>query len=539
MATIPLRGDRAAHDSKSYPRLHASDLDAGTPVQHLPTVEEEQLPQWDGEKWVGVNLTSSTITPQILRYDAETKAYLYYSLDAAGLTAALAAASEDDAVILPPCNITGDFTVPVGVTLIGQGPGASQILGTVTLSTESDFHSLWVQKNNVSPEEAIAVIGPETGGAQIRDSRIGCLCSGAAGDATGIATTDGWIAMRNTYIRVSAQNPVATARIFRSSGGQTCEAHTCVLANTGSLADPPAANWGLYEGNQPFLSSCTWHAGYSVPNISYRPGDRAPLVHAHLLADITDYTPGAGSGDMLQSVYDTDSDNIVEQADYAAAAGYANEAGYAATAGSQHANTADSADALRGIPVDVTGLSQESDDGLVLTFVPENVLFQARPISGSYMTKADYDPNHDGVVNNAAALNGHPDTDFAAAGHSHTAEKRQLLATVEGSLEVRVGRLKFPNHTGTTFTLLGIYLDIHTPPGGADLIVNLKKDGQALTTPENRPRIAAGSLVGNTAALSPTSWADGETITVDIEQVGSAAAGSDLTITLVYRQENP
>ncbi len=535
MAQIPLRGDRAAHDSKGYPRLHASDLDAGTPIQHLPTVAEGQLPQWDGTQWIGVNLTASTITPQILRYDAETKAYLYYSLDAAGLTAALAAASEDDAVILPPCNITGDFTIPLGVILIGQGPGASQILGTITLSAKSELHSVWVQKNNVSIDEAVAIIGPETEGAQIQDCRIGCLCSDIAGNAIGILVTDGWVGVRNTYIRVTAQNPASIARVFRSDGSQACEAYTCILANTGSLFDAPADNWGIYDGNQPFLSSCTWHTGYSAPNISYRPGDRAPLAHTHLLTDITDYTPGAGSGDMLQSVYDTDSDNIVEQADYAAAAGYANEAGYAATAGSQHANTADSADALRGIPVDVTGLSQGSDGGLVLTFVPGNMIFQARPISGSYMTKADYDTNQDGVVDNAAALNGHPDTYFAVAGHSHTAEKRQLLATVEGSVEVRAGKLKFPNHTGTSYTLLGVYLDIDTAPLGADLIVNVKKNGQTLTTPENRPHIAAGSLAGNTAALSLTSWADGETITVDVDQVGSAAAGSDLTITMVYR----
>jgi hypothetical protein len=53
MAEIPLRGDRDARDSLGYPSLHASDLEANTPVQHMPTdADVGQVPSWDGDKWI-------------------------------------------------------------------------------------------------------------------------------------------------------------------------------------------------------------------------------------------------------------------------------------------------------------------------------------------------------------------------------------------------------------------------------------------------------------------------------------------------------
>jgi hypothetical protein len=53
MAEIPIRSDRAAHNSIDYPELHAKDLDDGTPIQHLPADPEVgDMVQWDGTKWV-------------------------------------------------------------------------------------------------------------------------------------------------------------------------------------------------------------------------------------------------------------------------------------------------------------------------------------------------------------------------------------------------------------------------------------------------------------------------------------------------------
>jgi hypothetical protein len=53
---IPLKGDRSAHDALAYPTKHASDLEAGTPVYHVPVgAVVGQTVRWDGTKWVAYN----------------------------------------------------------------------------------------------------------------------------------------------------------------------------------------------------------------------------------------------------------------------------------------------------------------------------------------------------------------------------------------------------------------------------------------------------------------------------------------------------
>jgi hypothetical protein len=61
MTEIPLRGDRAARDSLGYPTLHASDLEAGTPVQHLPdSASAGDAPIWNGSVWYPSPVTSGS-----------------------------------------------------------------------------------------------------------------------------------------------------------------------------------------------------------------------------------------------------------------------------------------------------------------------------------------------------------------------------------------------------------------------------------------------------------------------------------------------
>lgn len=61
MTEIPLRGDRAARDSLGYPSLHASDLEAGTPVQHMPDgAASGDAPVWNGTVWVPSPVTSGS-----------------------------------------------------------------------------------------------------------------------------------------------------------------------------------------------------------------------------------------------------------------------------------------------------------------------------------------------------------------------------------------------------------------------------------------------------------------------------------------------
>jgi len=49
-------------------------------------------------------------------------------------------------------------------------------------------------------------------------------------------------------------------------------------------------------------------------------------------------------------------------------------------------------------------------------------------------------------------------------------------------------------------------------------------------TQANRPTIAISGTTNKTTGMSVTSWADGDYLTVDVDQVGSTAAGANLTV---------
>ncbi len=82
-----------------------------------------------------------------------------------------------------------------------------------------------------------------------------------------------------------------------------------------------------------------------------------------------------------------------------------------------------------------------------------------------------------------------------------------------------------------------------TPPTGADIIADINK-GSGLTptfstiftTQGNRPRVLAGNRVGAPATpdLAQREMVTGDTLLVDIDQVGSSTAGSDLSITVLF-----
>jgi len=71
-----------------------------------------------------------------------------------------------------------------------------------------------------------------------------------------------------------------------------------------------------------------------------------------------------------------------------------------------------------------------------------------------------------------------------------------------------------------------------TPPVGADIIVDINKNGTTIfTTQGNRPTIPDGQNKGaKSATPDVTAIAEGDIITIDCDQVGSTTPGSDLTV---------
>jgi len=88
-----------------------------------------------------------------------------------------------------------------------------------------------------------------------------------------------------------------------------------------------------------------------------------------------------------------------------------------------------------------------------------------------------------------------------------------------------------------SLTITKVKLVVKTAPTGAAIIVDINKNGTTIfTTQGNRPQIAAGATTGDSGAPDVTALAEGDKLTIDIDQIGSTIAGADLTVEVVADQ---
>jgi hypothetical protein len=71
-------------------------------------------------------------------------------------------------------------------------------------------------------------------------------------------------------------------------------------------------------------------------------------------------------------------------------------------------------------------------------------------------------------------------------------------------------------------------------PTGTALIFDINKNGTSLwaSTQANRIQIAASAVSGTQTSFDTTALAEGDVLTIDIDQIGSTIAGQDITVTL-------
>jgi hypothetical protein len=105
-----------------------------------------------------------------------------------------------------------------------------------------------------------------------------------------------------------------------------------------------------------------------------------------------------------------------------------------------------------------------------------------------------------------------------------------------GALTVTAGTQRLP--IDGSYTVVGTRLTAGTAPTGADLIIDVNKNGTSIyTTQANRPTITAGQNAGGPGATPDvTALIAGDYLTVDIDQIGSTVAGSDLTVTVMVNK---
>jgi|SRR5690242_13543081 len=111
-----------------------------------------------------------------------------------------------------------------------------------------------------------------------------------------------------------------------------------------------------------------------------------------------------------------------------------------------------------------------------------------------------------------------------------------VIFAFTGTAVVTTGVLRWYNRTGRTLTVIGAWTAFNTAPTGADGVVDVNKNGTTIfTTQANRPKATAGSNGGVLATPDVTSVADGDYLTVDLDQIGSSVAGANVTVGVVYR----
>jgi hypothetical protein len=100
----------------------------------------------------------------------------------------------------------------------------------------------------------------------------------------------------------------------------------------------------------------------------------------------------------------------------------------------------------------------------------------------------------------------------------------------QGSLAVAPGTIRMP--IDGTYTIVNARVMVGTAPTGADIVVDINKNGSTIfTTQANRPRITAGTnSSGASATPDITALAANDYLTVDIDQIGSGTPGSDLSV---------
>jgi hypothetical protein len=149
-------------------------------------------------------------------------------------------------------------------------------------------------------------------------------------------------------------------------------------------------------------------------------------------------------------------------------------------------------------------------------------------------TVADWDSDTDpGDLDAALDQLAERVTDVEEAGYIASITDQHIF-TREGEVEATAGTLRLYNHTGAALTITRVWADVNTAPTGASLIVDVHKDGTTIfTTQSNRPTITATNYEDD-GTPDVTTWADGSYLTMDVDQVGSTVAGSDLTVTVVF-----
>jgi hypothetical protein len=128
-------------------------------------------------------------------------------------------------------------------------------------------------------------------------------------------------------------------------------------------------------------------------------------------------------------------------------------------------------------------------------------------------------------------------TPVERAGRRRSGENRKHITDfVAGAQTAAAGKLTFRMPEAGRY--VGTTVKLETVNTGATFIVDVNKNGTTLyTTQTRRPTIAISAATKTSTETAPadiTALAEGDTITVDVDQIGSTIAGTGLSVTFTY-----
>ena len=107
-----------------------------------------------------------------------------------------------------------------------------------------------------------------------------------------------------------------------------------------------------------------------------------------------------------------------------------------------------------------------------------------------------------------------------------------------GGTQIFAPNVSFEYEATCTLTITGIELRAKTGPTGSALIIDINKNGTTIFGV--KPQINAGATVdAGVATLTTTTLAAGDSLTVDVDAVGSTIAGADISVILKVTQKVP
>lgn len=134
------------------------------------------------------------------------------------------------------------------------------------------------------------------------------------------------------------------------------------------------------------------------------------------------------------------------------------------------------------------------------------------------------------------AFSGGSASTVARGDHQHGTVARQpqtVTFSKAGAQTVQTGTLRW--YANRAITIVSVRASVGTQPTGASLIVDVNKNGTTIfTTQANRPTIAVSTNTDLSGTPDVTTLAQGDYLTVDVDQIGSTVAGSDLTVEIEY-----